>query len=55
MRANGVELHGCDTVREFAPDTLLATEEDWQFLHFYYPVILQFAHSLSAILFSVHI
>ncbi|MDH3998242.1 MAG: glutamate-5-semialdehyde dehydrogenase [Desulfuromonadales bacterium] len=29
MRANGVELHGCDTVREFAPDVLPADEEDW--------------------------
>ena len=29
MRAQGVELRGCETVREFAPDALPATEEDW--------------------------
>jgi glutamate-5-semialdehyde dehydrogenase len=30
MRGQGVELHGCETTREFAPEVLPATEEDWQ-------------------------
>ncbi|MCK4508232.1 MAG: glutamate-5-semialdehyde dehydrogenase [Desulfuromonadales bacterium] len=29
MRAQGVELHGCETTREFAAEALPATEEDW--------------------------
>ena len=29
MRANGVELRGCETTREFAPEVAPATEEDW--------------------------
>ncbi len=29
MRAQGVELRGCETTREFAPEVLPATEEDW--------------------------
>jgi glutamate-5-semialdehyde dehydrogenase len=29
MRAQGVELHGCETTREFAESVLPATEEDW--------------------------
>ena len=29
MRARGVELRGCATTREFAPDVIPATEEDW--------------------------
>ena len=29
MRAQGVELRGCETTREFAADALPATEEDW--------------------------
>jgi glutamate-5-semialdehyde dehydrogenase len=29
MRAQGVELRGCETTREFAPEALPATEEDW--------------------------
>ena len=29
MRAEGVELHGCAVTREFAPEALEATEEDW--------------------------
>ncbi|NJC88040.1 MAG: glutamate-5-semialdehyde dehydrogenase [Desulfuromonas sp.] len=29
MRGSGVELRGCATTREFAPDTLPATEDDW--------------------------
>lgn len=29
MRAHGVELRGCETVREFAAEVLPATEEDW--------------------------
>lgn len=30
MRAQGVELRGCATTREFAPEVLPASEEDWQ-------------------------
>lgn len=30
MRAHGVELRGCETTREFAPNVLPANEEDWQ-------------------------
>ncbi len=29
MRTRGVELRGCETTREFAADTLPASEEDW--------------------------
>jgi glutamate-5-semialdehyde dehydrogenase len=29
MRAEGVELRGCETTREFADEVLPATEEDW--------------------------
>ena len=29
MRARGVELRGCETTREFVPEVLAATEEDW--------------------------
>ena len=29
MRAQGVELRGCETTREFAAEALVATEEDW--------------------------
>ena len=29
MRAQGVELRGCATTREFAPDVIPATEDDW--------------------------
>ncbi len=29
MRAQGVELRGCETTREFAPAVLPATEDDW--------------------------
>ncbi len=29
MRAQGVELRGCETTREFADEALAATEEDW--------------------------
>jgi glutamate-5-semialdehyde dehydrogenase len=29
MRASGVELRGCATTREFAPDAVPATEADW--------------------------
>ena len=29
MRAQGVELRGCETTREFAEEVLPATEEDW--------------------------
>ncbi|NIQ97917.1 MAG: glutamate-5-semialdehyde dehydrogenase [Desulfuromonadales bacterium] len=29
LRANGVEVRGCETTREFAPEVLAATEEDW--------------------------
>jgi glutamate-5-semialdehyde dehydrogenase len=29
MRAQGVELRGCATTREFAPDVTPATEDDW--------------------------
>ncbi|MCM2265520.1 MAG: glutamate-5-semialdehyde dehydrogenase [Desulfuromonadales bacterium] len=29
MRAQGVELRGCTTTREFAPDIIPAREEDW--------------------------
>ena len=29
MRAQGVELRGCETTCEFAPDVLPATEDDW--------------------------
>ena len=29
MRAHGVEMRGCETVREFATEVLPATEEDW--------------------------
>jgi len=29
MRAQGVELRGCETTREFAPEVLPASEEDW--------------------------
>lgn len=29
MRAQGVELHGCPVTREFAPEALEASEEDW--------------------------
>lgn len=29
LRANGVEVRGCETTREFAPAVIAATEEDW--------------------------
>jgi glutamate-5-semialdehyde dehydrogenase len=29
MRAQGVELRGCEVTREFAPEAAAATEEDW--------------------------
>jgi len=29
MRAQGVDLRGCETTREFAEEVLPATEEDW--------------------------
>jgi len=29
LRDHGVEVRGCETVREFAPDVIAASEEDW--------------------------